>query len=730
MPKLKDKPKTKSKVKFDYKKFATSAQKFFKQKQFKYFVIALTTLIVIMASLLLYLEMNDKGSYPQVSEQRYKELDTVLQEAIKYSKDSPVKAIRLLESYGTLPKLLENRKNYILSKLYRQIDEPAMAFIRAYDISPDYLTQYTRYNRAKLAGEIGLEGIVVQDLDYLVNKYPKNPKYLYDLAKSYSRQSLMEDAQKTFLLIQKSFPKSEYALGADYYLATLTANKEEKYSRLKNYLKQSPKGSLAYLISDQILRLTPEDQAQFSDLTNYMALSYYYQEDYQKALKFFNVEFDNADLYLLPYVKTLMALDQNKDARDLLLRKLPEVHDATLASELLDLTLSLTPRLAQVELLNMLKNQMPIIKDKILWEIARETEFKDDYRLVYQEFPESRYAAESLAQVFWQEYTKENYRKAVEIYKYHWEKYPQTKSRPFVAFWAAKAYKALKDENSAKAAFQNLIIDHPRDYYSYRAQQIMDSNKHWFKVPPSNQFISIPSWTWPEVYKSITIKELYGADILELTNLGEYRFILDKAGDIKIDKDFKMWLEAKDGDVYQSIITASAALKLEDVVNYEELKFHYAYPLPYADLIADAISEHLKIDPMLAHALIQQESHYQKDIVSSAGAVGLMQLMPYTARALAASLKMRPPRVSDLMEPENNIRLGVMYMEQVFEKFDNNMIYAVASYNAGPTAVESWIHKTPNMDPDLFVENIPYDETKNYVKKVLSNFWIYKQLYS
>ncbi len=728
MPKLKDK----SQIKFSYQKFAASTQNFFKKKQFKYFLIALASVIVITAGTLLYLEINDKGNYPQVSELRYKELDKVLQEAIKYSKENPVKAIRLLESYGTLPKLLENRKNYILSSLYQDIDEPAMAFIRSYDISSDYLTQYTRYHRAQLAGKIGLEGVVVQDLDYLVNKFPKNPKYLYDLAKSYSRQSLLEDAKKTFLSIQELFPNSEYALGADYYLANLTADKEEKYSRLKHYLQTSPKGNLAYLISDQILRLDIEDQSQFSELTNYMALSYYYQGDHEKALKFFNTEFDNADLYLKPYAETLVELGQNKEARDLLLHKLPEVHDAKLASELLDLILTLTPELAEVELLNMLKNQMPIIKDQILWEIARGTEFKDDYRAVYQEFPESNYAAESLAQVFWQEYQQDNYRKAIEIYKYHWGKYPQAKSHPFVAFWAAKAYMQLNEENDAKAAFQNLIIDHPRDYYSYRAKQLMDGNSKWYKVPTANQFISIPNWAWPEVYKPNTIKDMYGADILELCDIGEYRFILDleESGDIKLDKDFKMWLYAKDEDFYKAITTAYSSLNSNAAVNYEDLKFHYAYPLPYADLIADAVSEHLKIDPMLAHALIKQESHYERDIVSKVGAVGLMQLMPYTARALATSLKMRPPRAKDLMEPETNIRLGVMYMEQVFDKFDNNMIYAIASYNAGPNAVESWVRKNPDEDPDIFVENIPYDETKNYVKKVLSNFWIYKQLYS
>jgi soluble lytic murein transglycosylase len=87
------------------------------------------------------------------------------------------------------------------------------------------------------------------------------------------------------------------------------------------------------------------------------------------------------------------------------------------------------------------------------------------------------------------------------------------------------------------------------------------------------------------------------------------------------------------------------------------------------------------------------------------------------------------PTNEDLMKPDINIKLGVKYMEEMLAKFQNNLIYTIASYNAGPDAVTDWVKKA-DMDPDLFVESIPYPETKNYVKKILTNFWIYKQLYS
>ena len=75
--------------------------------------------------------------------------------------------------------------------------------------------------------------------------------------------------------------------------------------------------------------------------------------------------------------------------------------------------------------------------------------------------------------------------------------------------------------------------------------------------------------------------------------------------------------------------------------------------------------------------------------------------------------------------------LGVRYMEEVFRNFNGNMVFAIASYNAGPHRIKQWQKKYDfDKDPDLFVESIPYKETKNYVKKVLQNYWIYKELYS
>jgi len=104
--------------------------------------------------------------------------------------------------------------------------------------------------------------------------------------------------------------------------------------------------------------------------------------------------------------------------------------------------------------------------------------------------------------------------------------------------------------------------------------------------------------------------------------------------------------------------------------------------------------------------------------------------MPYTAKVVARRLNLRPPRKYDLMHADINIKLGVNYMEEVFGQFENNMINAIASYNAGPVAVKKWMNLYQEADKDYYIESIPYEETRNYVKQVLANYWIYRELYS
>jgi soluble lytic murein transglycosylase len=106
----------------------------------------------------------------------------------------------------------------------------------------------------------------------------------------------------------------------------------------------------------------------------------------------------------------------------------------------------------------------------------------------------------------------------------------------------------------------------------------------------------------------------------------------------------------------------------------------------------------------------------------------LMQLMPETARSLARRLGTDLVR-DELFDQETNIRYGTRYLDQLLDQFSDQTVYAIAAYNAGPFAVSSWIAKNGATDWEEFVEMIPYQETRQYVKRVLRSYWEYRRLY-
>lgn len=134
------------------------------------------------------------------------------------------------------------------------------------------------------------------------------------------------------------------------------------------------------------------------------------------------------------------------------------------------------------------------------------------------------------------------------------------------------------------------------------------------------------------------------------------------------------------------------------------------------------------VDPYLVAAIIREESQYDWRAVSRVGAIGLMQVMPATANAVAQQYRFPNLTREDLFDQEINIRIGARYIEQLFTQFSGNMVQTIAAYNAGPIVVGTWAANHRGRSEDEFVELIQYQETRQYVKRVLRSYKEYLRL--
>jgi len=150
------------------------------------------------------------------------------------------------------------------------------------------------------------------------------------------------------------------------------------------------------------------------------------------------------------------------------------------------------------------------------------------------------------------------------------------------------------------------------------------------------------------------------------------------------------------------------------------------YPLYFEDVIFEE-AENLGVEPALVAALIRQESLFEPTAESSAGARGLMQVMPGTGEYVAQRSDYGPFTTDALWLPYINIKFGAWYINQQLGIFDNNLFAAMAAYNAGPGNVLNWVETTD--DPDTFVETIPFWESRTYIRRVYENLAAYRRIY-
>jgi soluble lytic murein transglycosylase len=278
------------------------------------------------------------------------------------------------------------------------------------------------------------------------------------------------------------------------------------------------------------------------------------------------------------------------------------------------------------------------------------------------------------------------------------------------SYWRARALQMTGQHEQANALFEKVAQE--RSYYGFMAADARGIDYSLNHAP-----IETDEKVLAEVKNTPGIKRARELLALEryLDARREWYFIT------RIFDQDELIAAAKLAHEWQWHDRAIASLARAKAWNDLGIRF----PVKHRQQVVKAAKDK-PIDAPWIYAMMRQESAFMRDAQSSAGALGLMQLMPRTADSVARKLKLHLPSKQDLFKPEKNIHLGTTYLEEVYQQLDKNPVLAIAAYNAGPHRVKRWLPEN-TMPADIWIELVPFRETRNYVKSVLAYTVIYAE---
>lgn len=328
----------------------------------------------------------------------------------------------------------------------------------------------------------------------------------------------------------------------------------------------------------------------------------------------------------------------------------------------------------------------------------------------------------------------------------------EAKKDPFL--WSGSAsrmflgdtYMKMGEDSLAREAYLDCIKDFPLSYYAHRSRMKLSENKllPTDKIPYAHgvQMSHATTMDWirsvnklgkpdpsynKERYERIKKLFLYGFeeeafrlyDEVKKKNLKRMDFLYEYG------KLFYEMGETAAG--YRLARQFQAKMDRRLFMSPPIDVLHYLFPVPYADPVV--YYSGTSIDPFFVYSVMRQESIFDFQITSPAGACGLLQIMPATGKMLADKEEISNFNPKRLYNAYLNIRLGIRYLIDLKGDYKNDYMYVLCNYNAGPKPTRRWQSESEGLPWDLRVEEISYWETRDYVKRVMGNYWIYQEIY-
>jgi len=350
----------------------------------------------------------------------------------------------------------------------------------------------------------------------------------------------------------------------------------------------------------------------------------------------------------------------------------------------------------------------------------------ETFREMYEKFPTGHYAERAAWKIGWMAYKTGRYADAIRAFESGAARFPRSDYRPAWLYWSARAHDTLREPAVADARYALVATDYQNSYYGRLAVKRLDTRGSPRLIADGEAAADAPALP-PNatLVRALLALELYDQALDEL------HYAQKNWGDSSVIQATLGWIYNRRGDLRPGInamkraypqYLASGGERLPD----ELLKV--LFPLNYWPQIRRYASDH-QLDPYMIAALIAQESTFTADVKSAANAYGLMQLLPSTGRVYAKRLGITKRfSISMLTTADTNLRMGTAYFSDLVQQF-GGAHYALATYNAGPNRVQRWISEKPGMERDEFIDDIPFPETQNYVKKILGTAEDYRRLY-
>jgi len=407
------------------------------------------------------------------------------------------------------------------------------------------------------------------------------------------------------------------------------------------------------------------------------------------------------------------------------------------------------PQLAEKYLIDFVeKYNWSALADDALYDLGwvQENEKQYDkaiasYRRLTTQYTNSSWLPRAYWQIGWIQFRNKRYAECIETFTTLQKGFPHDSWAKAARFWIAKTHERQNRLKEAAAVYSE-IVKAGHWYYSGRAKEHLKRLQSKIETPIKPEILAPPRVR--VTLNSPAWKNIGSKKTPRVAQLMRFRLFEDALTELKglVKRD-----NSNLRDNYYNLILCLEKLKkfqqargyADRLSRFQPLRgknntipielYRLLYPIYYTDHLQKHTTNY-EIDPLFVAAMIREESSYNADIVSYAGAVGLMQIMPATGRELASRLKIPRFNTKMLYDPDINIQMGSWYMKSLMNQFDNDHALVAGAYNGGPGRMRRWIKAKQIADLDEFIEDIRIDQTRRHIKKVIDSYIIYQQLYS